>query len=773
MKLRDCLRRAEHTPGRWLMWCALGFTLSTLAACYVLPDGQLLPAALLCAMLILPCLALRGNVRVRAVLLCLFAALGFARYAGYLRTAVAPAEALAGETRTVQARVTDFPIDYGTYRSVTVRLTGDGLPEAKAVFYDYDNALPEVSPGDEITGEVRLISAATAGGESTSTFLSKGITLRGSFTGAVTVTGKWSGWYLYVPAYVSRFLQNACDTLFPERTALFVKALITGDKVDVYDDPEVYADLSQAGILHVMAVSGMHVAFLVTAVTMLTGTRRGLWICILLIAFFAVMTGLSPSVLRAGLMESLFLLAPALRREADGVTSLSFALLLLLVWNPCSIGSASLQLSFAAMAGLLLLTPRLAERLASDFRKLPRFPARLARFITASVSASVGATVFSLPLSAAWFGYVPLYGVLTNLLTLWLVPACFIGGFLACVLGTVFPALAPALGTILSVPVEIILRVSAVIAALPYSALYLSGNHLVWWLAGSYVLFLITYLRRGDQPYRPFFPVCLSVSVLCLLLIGTDVRYDNTTELAAVDVGQGQSIVLLREGTTVVIDCGGDSAWSGDDTAAFLLGRRREQVDLLVLTHLHADHVNGVTRLMTRVDVDRLLLLDCADDEDRFLADILAAAERHGTQVYSVSETCDVSVGNISLSAYVPPYKGENQGLILRAELGDASVLITGDADETAEKWLVRSYVLPDGDILVAGHHGAGTSTSRLLLETFSPEQAVISVGYNPYGHPAAETLDRLAAENVVVYRTDTFGDIELRLDDDGEEGNT
>ena len=93
MKLRDCLRRAEHTPGRWLMWCALGFTLSTLAACYVLPDGQLLPAALLCAMLILPCLALRGNVRVRAVLLCLFAALGFARYAGYLRTAVAPAEA--------------------------------------------------------------------------------------------------------------------------------------------------------------------------------------------------------------------------------------------------------------------------------------------------------------------------------------------------------------------------------------------------------------------------------------------------------------------------------------------------------------------------------------------------------------------------------------------------------------------------------------------------------------------------------------------------------
>ncbi|MCI6646116.1 MAG: hypothetical protein MSH16_00550, partial [Oscillospiraceae bacterium] len=194
MKLRDCLRRAEHTPGRWLMWCALGFTLSTLAACYVLPDGQLLPAALLCAMLILPCLALRGNVRVRAVLLCLFAALGFARYAGYLRTAVAPAEALAGETRTVQARVTDFPIDYGTYRSVTVRLTGDGLPEAKAVFYDYDNALPEVSPGDEITGEVRLISAATAGGESTSTFLSKGITLRGSFTGAVTVTGKWSGW---------------------------------------------------------------------------------------------------------------------------------------------------------------------------------------------------------------------------------------------------------------------------------------------------------------------------------------------------------------------------------------------------------------------------------------------------------------------------------------------------------------------------------------------------------------------------------------------------
>lgn len=769
MHLRAVLRRAGETPGRWLVWCAMGFALSALVSACLLPWDWLRPCALICAVLTLPCLALRGHLRTRAVLLCLFAALGFVRYAGYLNVHVLPAETLTGGTRTVQARVTDFPTDHGDYRSVPLRITG--LTDTVLV-YDYDGHLPDVRPGDEIDAQVRLISAASAGGERTNTYLSRGVVLRGYFTGGVTVTGT-SGWLRYAPQYAAHALQSTCDAVFPERTAMFLKALITGEKGAVYQDAAVYADLAEAGLLHVIAVSGMHVSFLVAVVTMLTGVGMGLGLSLGIIGFFMVMTGLSPSVVRAGLMAGLYLLAPALRREADGPAALAGALLVLLGWNPCSIASAGLQLSFSGMVGLLWLTPRLAQWLRAAFHRLPWFPGRIAGTITATVSASVGATVFSLPLATLWFGYVPLYGVLTNLLCFWLIPVCFIGGFLACVLAMAVPAVTGVVGTALSIPVEAILHIAGWVADLPYAAVYFSGNHLAWWLAGSYLLLGGTWLCRGKRPWHPFYPVCISISTLCLLLMGTRGYYDRTTELAAVDVGQGQSIVLLREGTTVVVDCGGDSSYAGDETAAFLLGRQRSRVDLLVLTHLHADHVNGVERLMARVDVDRLLLPADAADKDGYLSGILSAAKRQGTEILWVEDTRDVTVGSIALNLFLPPYAGENQGIILRAELGDASALITGDCTERAEQWLVRTHPLPPGDILVAGHHGAGDSTGRLLVEQYAPRQAVISVGFNPYGHPAQETLDRLSAENVVVYRTDTTGDVELRIEDYGEEGNT
>ena len=183
--------------------------------------------------------------------------------------------------------------------------------------------------------------------------------------------------------------------LFEDDTAGFLTAILTGDKSGL--SVEGAAALSEAGLYHILAVSGMHCGFLMALVTYLTGKhrRRLTALCALpLLVFYAALTGGSPSVLRACVMLAFLLAAPLFRRDSDGPTALLAALFLILLANPFAAASISLQLSFAAMAGILFLTPRL-YRLLMNGRK----GNWVTRFLTAGFSATIGALVFTVPLS--------------------------------------------------------------------------------------------------------------------------------------------------------------------------------------------------------------------------------------------------------------------------------------------------------------------------------------------------------------------------------------
>lgn len=757
---------------RRLAWAALSFSVAVFAAHFLLPEEILFPCAGVCVLLCVPAMLLRGKNRERAVLLCLFLSLGFVRYWAQLEWVLAPAEIFAGETRTITARVTDYPTVNDEYTTVYVRLTDETLPDRNAMFYSYDGACDDLRPGDIITGEVRLRSALSRMGEQTDIYTARGISLRGYFQGDITREGRWWAAFIYAPKEAARALQAVIEEQFPPRTAMFLKALTTGEKSDIYLDPEVYVSLSVAGIMHVIAISGMHVGLLISVLGWVFGSRKGIFASIAAVIFFSVMTGGSPSVSRAAMMLIVYQLAPVLRREADGVTALSAALFVLLMANPCAAGSVSLQLSFAAMAGLLLLTPRvyrwMNERLPSRDGGLTD---RILRGVRLSLAATIGATAFSTPISAVHFGYISLYGALTNVLVMYLVPICFIGGFLGGLLGLAAPLLGRAAGVVLSVPAELILAIAKGISRMPFAAVYLSGTGVGWWLLGVYGLFTVTYLCKGKRPYRPMAPFIASVLSLAVLTGVVTARYREDTTIAAVDVGQGQSVVCLHEDTTMVVDCGGDfNGTAGDRTGAYLLGRGRKEIDLLVLTHLHRDHANGVTRLMARVPVKRLVLRENAGDDDRELSEILQYAEQYGTEVTVLKETSQLTLDRFDLTLYLPPYKGENQGIVVQAGVGGYDMLVLGDVNNTTDRWLVREFSLPDGELIVAGHHGAKTSTGEVLLDAFTPETALISVGYNNYGHPTPEVLERLSVRNITVYQTREAGTVELRIDEYGKE---
>ena len=259
----------------------------------------------------------------------------------------------------------------------------------------------------------------------------------------------------------------------------------------------------------------------------------------------------------------------------------------------------------------------------------------------------------------------------------------------------------------------------------------------------------------------------LAALALCAVLTVNAVQLQRTSTVTALDVSQGQSIVFSSGRACAVVDCGGRSTVEdpGDLAARKLLAQGHRSLDLLVLTHPHDDHVNGVLRLMHWLPVRTLVIPAAADTTKAPLSDILALAAVNHTTVVRVDAEQTVTAGGISVHLYPEPCAGQEDGsMIVLTSIGDYDTLVPGDVDTTAEVKFLSSCTYPSVELLLVGHHGSKRSTCDAWLDAIAPDAAIISVGYNNYGHPTAETLERLQAHNIPIYRTDQMGDITVHL---------
>ena len=751
---------------RKLVWFAGAFSTAVFLAVYLLPEGLLLPAGAACALAALLGLLLRGDRRRRMMLACLGLAAGLAWTGTYGQLTHAPAQALAGTEGTISATAADWPRETAYGSSVLVYLRPEeGLPISTRLYLD--DPSPDLRPGDTLTVPAELRLADTIAGEHTDYYYAKGILLVAYGEGEAEVSRPvrppWWTW----PAYAARALEDSVARAFHGWAAPLITALITGE--DAGMDGGEYAALRRTGLSHVISVSGLHVSFLAGCLAALLGAwrRRTAVISIALMFFFAAAVGNTPAVLRAAFMQSMLLLAPLVGREDDRATSLFTILMLLLAANPYAAASVSLQLSFAAVAGIYLFTGPLNDRLRALLPSEPKgFWPRLGRlageFVFASLSTTLGAIVFTTPLTAVYFHSVSLIAPLANLLTLWAFSLAFLGGLAVSLAGLALPALAGVLAWPVSLAVWFVQKVTAALARLPFASVSTQSVYLRLWLALVYGLLLLYLLWRGEKK-RPLVPIGLGTAALCgALVLNAAAQTGGALTVSVLDVGQGLSVALTSGGRTALVDCGGTgSADPGDVAADYFqdLGLRR--IDLVVLTHYHEDHAGGVPELLNRLDVGLLILPDVEED-DPLRAEITALAAERGVETLFGSETTGVERGEAALIIYGPlgTGGGNEEGLSILCTAGDFDALITGDMNSAVEHRLVKYGNLPDIELLVAGHHGSKYSTSEELLLETKPETAVISTGYNTYGHPAPETLERLAAAGCDIYRTDWSGTV-------------
>lgn len=697
--------------------------------------------------------------RRRGLLVTLALCAGLLYFSGYRALFVTPLTDRCGAEGEFSAVVCDYPEQRENGCRVTLRLSD--FPRGRAYCYGGEE-LRDLRPGDTLRGTAYWKEAAYT------TLTSRGVHVLLYDRDDLTVT-RGSGGLRWWPQQAARAFQAQLEKIWSqERVRAFLAAELLGDKSQMVQ--EDYTALQETGLAHLFAVSGLHCAFLVSLVQLCIPPRRRRVSCLVtgaVLLFYMCMTGLSPSVVRACIMQLFLLTAPLFYRSGDSLTSLGAALFVILAADPYAAGSVSLQLSFAATLGLAVLTPRLFAWLRGLYTGRSRVLKKCLGFAAANLAATVGAMVFTAPLTAWYFNILSLISPLSGLLSVSVAGWSFMSGFAAAAVSFLWLPLGRALGALTALCVHYILWVARGLCRVPYHAVYFSNTLLRDWLLYSYAVFgvCLAFRRRGRRKYLWAAALAAASLCICLWLHAAGSRAGDLG-VTALNVGQGESVLLYSGPEAAMVDCGSSTGYlhAGDIAADQLNAMGYTRLRALVVTHYHADHTNGLGELLTRVPVDTLYLPDIQDDygvRDK----LCRLALSYGSSVVWVTQRLTVPLGAAELTVF-PPMEGKDLNERCVAALcsaGDFDVLITGDMPGDMEAALAERYDLPDTEVLVVSHHGSKYSSDKEFLAAVRPDTAIISVGENHYGHPARETLWRLSDIGAEIYRTDEAGHITVK----------
>ena len=702
----------------------------------------------------------------RGLLILLSLAVSLAYFVGYDHLVRQPIENRCGAASDFTATVCDWP--QATERGAKITVELEGYHRARAVLYG-EAELLAARPGDTVTGTAQWQSAVHFNSDDVTHFNARGVYALLYGREDVRLSAGDGDALRWLPQRAGKAFREKVAAIWDDpRVSGFLTAELTGDK-SAMDDGD-YLAMQETGLAHLFAVSGLHCAFLVTLLALLISRRQRLLcaVTIPLLLFYMVMVGMSPSVVRACIMQIFLLIAPLFRRGSDPLTSLAAALLVILLCNPFAAASVSLQLSFSATLGMVLLSPRLYKLLTGWYKGKCR-PLRAALcFVAANLSATLSAVVFTAPLTAWYFRIFVLVAPLSSLLA---VPAAgwsFMAAFVTVLLGFGWLPLASLLGWISWALVRYILWIANGMMSWRYHAVYFTNPYLVYWLLFLYAAF-IGCAATPDGKRKYLLASALSVLTLtaAIWVNRQDYQYGVLTALT-LDAGQGESVILTSGGETALVDCGSSNSYKdpGGLAADTLHSMGVRELSAVVVTHYHADHTNGLYEVLRRIPVQTIYLPDI-EDEYGVRERLVSLAEEKGAQVtYVTKETAD-TLGDTVLTIYPPVQSGgdlNELGLTALASAGDFDLLITGDMSGSTEKKLVETYALPDIEVLVVSHHGSRYSSNIRFLKSVTPEAAVISVGDNNYGHPSEETLQRLLAVGADIWRTDQQGTIRITV---------
>jgi competence protein ComEC len=556
-----------------------------------------------------------------------------------------------------------------------------------------------------------------------------------------------------VAGHLREGLRRAVDPL-PAREQGLLPGLVVGDVSQL--DPEVREDFRTTGLTHLTAVSGSNVAIVTGAVLLLA---RGIGLSLVLRAVLAVL-GLvgfvvlarpDPSVLRASVMGVIGLLALVTGTRRSAMPALSAAVLLLVLVSPPLAAAPGFALSVLATAGLLVLAPPWRERLR---RWMPGW-------LADAIAVPAAAQVACGPVVVAISAQLGLLSVPANLLAVPAVAPATITGVGAALLAPVWLPAAQAMAWIGYLPTAWLVLVARVGAAVPGAAVPWPDG-----ATGAALLTLLTVLLIPALSRRRLRRGLLAGATgVVVATSGLALARPSWPPpgwfLVACDVGQGDAVVLnAGRGSAVVVDVGPDPDLM--DRCLDRLEVRR--VPLVLLSHDHADHVDGLPGVLRGRRIG-LVQVGPLDEPEQ----VALVTARAGVPLSRPALGERRTLGPLAWEVIAPgrPFAGtrsdpNNSSLVLRLQVGPTTVLLTGDVEPEAQRDLVRRHPDLRADVLKVPHHGS-RHQEPAFLDAVDPRVVLTSVGAdNPYGHPWAPLLEGLVAGGAQSFRTDLHGDVAL-----------
>lgn len=586
------------------------------------------------------------------------------------------------------------------------------------------------------------------------------------------------GWLPLAWLYQGRAeLGRALSQALPEPQASLAQGILLGLRRTI---PQELVDaFAITGTTHILAISGQNLtlvaALLLSAGTWLWGRRRAayFWAALGGIWLYALLAGAAPPVIRAAVMGSLALLAGLAGRQFSAPIALGVAAAVMTGLEPQLLWDVGFQLSFLAMAGLVAL---------------PSFKNPIAAVLVATL----GATLATLGVVALNFHRLPLVAAPATLMALPALPGIMATSALTALGGLASPALGQALGWLAWPWLSYLIWIVEGWAQLPAWELGAVSDAAIWAYYGALGLGLLLAHQRSKtrpdegllarlstwfpgptlpRPRAAFWliaPLAMAVSLWGVSLLG---QPSGLLRVAFLDVGQGDAILIQTpSGVKVLID-GGPSPQLLAQRLGEQLPFWERSIDLVILSHPQADHLTGLTEVVSRYAVGQVVEATGAtsplyQEWQRLLAQRQIPQVR--VQAGSTIEVGDGLRLQVLHPQALPSTLSEGEineaSVVLRLELGEVSFLFTGDIGERGQAELLRRGTELSATVLKVPHHGSAASLSAEFLAAVSPQVAIISVGKdNPFGHPHPDTLSRLGGRPL--WHTDERGTIEVSTD--------
>ncbi len=639
----------------------------------------------------------------------------------------------------------------------------------------------DLHAGDRVRAAVRLSGGGdfrNFGGFSYDLYLKGRNIHRRAFTKSGLLVERPAGGEGHTPAAaVSRLrtaLQAALEARFPSAdgtdispAGAVIEALLLGE--DGRMDPATVLSLQETGLYHLFAISGGHIAIItVLLFSMLRALRMSprasSAALIPFLVFYTLLVEGSPSVLRATFMTLTLLVGRLLWKDVRALNTISFSAFVLLAANPFSLFDAGFRLTYAAtLAIILFYTPILG--------RLPRLPLKTSEMTAMSISALAGV----LPILAASFNRVTFASLILNYAAIPLVGLIMGTGYAFLPLALALPGLAGPPAAALKLMVGLFDRLSHLLDGVRFLSYRIPTPH-GWTVAGYYLCLGLLLLKPRFRGQRALAAAAFAAFLVVLVTFPFSPARDRLT-LTMIDVGQGDSLLVEFPGRTrMLIDGGGFAASPfdvGEKVVSPVLWRKGiRRIDYLVLSHAHADHLNGLLAVARNFRIGEFWEAGAARDDPLHAA--LLKALPVSTLRRRPGRGFRLRIGGVSVETLQPSGDADevraeaanDRSLVLRIAAGPTAFLLPGDIGGAAERELAGAAGDIRSAVLKAPHHGSASSSSEALLDGVRPRCVLVSVGQdNRFGFPAQQVLERCRLRGAEVFRTDLHGAIEVAAD--------